>query len=222
MNSLTEMSSYIYDNTGGAGFGPLIAAAIAAYLIGNISPSIIMAKMKGIDIRKEGSGNAGTTNALRVMGKKAGLITLVIDVLKGTAAVVMGSIIADDMGAMVCVIAVFCGHVWPVIFGFKGGKGVATAFGALLGLNPLMALSVLAVVVIFVLITKRMSVGSILGAASFPFISFFMERDFVVFGTILALIVIIKHRANIVRLVRGEEPVMSIFDKSGKDREDAK
>ena len=146
------------------------------------------------------------------------MITLVIDVLKGTAAVVMGSIIADDMGAMVCVIAVFCGHVWPVIFGFKGGKGVATAFGALLGLNPLMALSVLAVVVIFVLITKRMSVGSILGAASFPFISFFMERDFVVFGTILALIVIIKHRANIVRLVRGEEPVMSIFDKSGKDR----
>ena len=150
------------------------------------------------------------------------MITLVIDVFKGTAAVVMGSIIADDMGAMVCVIAVFCGHVWPVIFGFKGGKGVATAFGALLGLNPLMALSVLAVVVIFVLITKRMSVGSILGAASFPFISFFMERDFVVFGTILALIVIIKHRANIVRLVRGEEPVMSIFDKSGKDREDAK
>ena len=76
------------------------------------------------------------------------------------------------MGAMVCVIAVFCGHVWPVIFGFKGGKGVATAFGALLGLNPLMALSVLAVVVIFVLITKRMSVGSILGAASFPLYHF--------------------------------------------------
>lgn len=222
MNSLAEISPYLYDSTDGAGPGLLAAAAIAAYLIGNISPSIIMAKMKGIDIRKEGSGNAGTTNALRVMGKKAGLITLVVDILKGTVAVILGCLIAGHLGGMICVIAVFCGHVWPVFFGFKGGKGVATAFGALLGLNPLMAVSVLAVVVVFVIITKRMSVGSILGAASFPFISFFMERDFVIFGTVLAVIVIVKHRANIKRLIRGEEPVMSIFDKADKNREDAK
>lgn len=215
MFSFAEYPAYIYANTAGA--GPLIAVVIVAYFIGNISPSIIMAKMRGIDIRKEGSGNAGTTNALRVMGKKAGLITLVIDVLKGTVSVALGSLIAGDLGAMLCVLAVFCGHVWPVFFKFKGGKGVATAFGALLGLNPLMAVSVLGIVVIFVLISKRMSVGSIIGAASFPFISFFMEREFVLPGTVLAVIVILKHRANILRLVKGEEPVMSIFDKSAKE-----
>lgn len=194
----------------------LLIAVVIAYLMGNISPSILMAKAKGIDIRKEGSGNAGTTNALRVMGKKAGAITLVVDVLKGTCAVLLGSLLAGHVGAMYCVIAVFCGHVWPVFFGFRGGKGVATAFGALLGLNPLLALATLGIVVIGVLISKRMSVGSILGALAFPVLSVFMERDFIIPGVVLALIVIIKHRANIVRIFRGEEPVMSIFEKKSR------
>lgn len=194
----------------------LLIAVVIAYLMGNISPSILMAKAKGIDIRKEGSGNAGTTNALRVMGKKAGAITLVVDVLKGTCAVLLGSLLAGHLGAMYCVIAVFCGHVWPVFFGFRGGKGVATAFGALLGLNPLLALATLGIVVIGVLISKRMSVGSILGALAFPVLSVFMERDFIIPGVVLALIVIIKHRANIVRIFRGEEPVMSIFEKKSR------
>ena len=133
-----------------------ILAVVIAYLIGNISPSILLAKAKGIDIRKEGSGNAGTTNALRVMGKKAGAITLIVDVLKGTAAVLLGLLLAGHVGAMWCVVAVFCGHVWPVFFGFRGGKGVATAFGALMGLNPLLGLVTLGVVVIGVLVTRRM------------------------------------------------------------------
>ena len=174
-----------------------VLALIIAYLLGNISPSTLLAKAKGIDIHKEGSGNAGTTNALRVMGKKAGVITLVVDVLKGTIAV----------------LAVFCGHVWPVFYKFKGGKGVATAFGALLGLNPLMALLTLLIVVIAVLISKRMSVGSITGAVVFPFISMFMERDFLYIGIVLAIIILVKHRANIKRLLQGKEPVMSIFEK---------
>lgn len=200
-----------------------LAAAIAiAYLLGNISPSILMARAKGIDIKKEGSGNAGTTNALRVMGKKAGVITLVVDILKGTAAVLLGGLLAGEPGSMWCVIAVFCGHIWPVFFGFKGGKGVATAFGALLGLNPLLAVIVLGIVIAAVVISKRMSVGSILGAVSFPFIAIFLEPDFVIFGTVLALIVIVKHRANIVRLLNGEEPVMSIFEKKQDEREDVK
>lgn len=193
-----------------------ILAAVIAYFIGNISPSILMARAKGIDIRKEGSGNAGTTNALRVMGKKAGAVTLIIDILKGTCAVLLGGLLAGETGAMWCVVAVFCGHVWPVFFGFRGGKGVATAFGALLGLNPLMALATLAIVVVGVLLTKRMSVGSIVGAACFPILSFFMEPDFVWLGIVVAIIVIVKHRANIGRLVRGEEPIMSIFEREGK------
>lgn len=195
----------------------LLLSVVIAYFIGNISPSILMAKAKGIDIRSEGSGNAGTTNALRVMGKKAGAVTLIIDVLKGTCAVLLGSLMAGHLGAMVCVVAVMCGHVWPVFFGFKGGKGVATAFGALMGLNPLLGLSTLAVVVIAVLISKRMSVGSILGAIAFPFLSLYFETDFVYLGIILAIIVIVKHRANIVRLFKGQEPVMSIFEKKNKE-----
>lgn len=198
-------------------YAMLIASVAAAYLIGNISPSILMARAKGIDIRKEGSGNAGTTNALRVMGKKAGAITLVVDVLKGTCAVLLGGLLAGHVGMMLCVVAVFCGHVWPVFFGFKGGKGVATAFGALMGLNPLLGLSTLAVVVIGVLISRRMSVGSISGAVAFPFLALFFERDFVLLGGILAVIVLIKHRANIARLVKGEEPVMSIFEKKKRN-----
>ena len=191
----------------------MIIAVVIAYLIGNISPSILISKAKGIDIRNEGSGNAGTTNALRVMGKKAGAVTLIVDVLKGTGAVLIGWLLAGSPGAMWCVIAVFCGHVWPVFFGFKGGKGVATAFGAFLGLNPVLALATLGVVAVFVLISKRMSVGSVMGAVCFPVLTFFLERDFVIPGVILALIVIIKHRSNIGRILRGEEPVMSIFKK---------
>jgi len=198
----------------------ILLAVIIAYLIGNISPSILIAKSKGLDIKKEGSGNAGTTNALRVMGKKAGAITLLVDILKGTCAVLLGHMIGGSLAAMLCVLAVFCGHVWPVFFGFKGGKGVAAAFGALLGLNPLLALATLAVVAIGVLISKRMSVGSLLGAISFPFISYFIERDFVIFGAVMAVIIILKHRGNIVRLFKGEEPVMSIFEKKDREKEE--
>lgn len=203
----------------GALVGPVwicVALTVLAYLIGNISPSILLARAKGIDIHKEGSGNAGTTNALRVMGKKAGIITLAVDVLKGTVAVVLGGLLGGHFTAMMCVIAVFCGHVWPVFFKFKGGKGVATAFGALLGLNPLLALSALAVVAVVVLLTKRMSAGSLAGALLFPILAFFLEPEFFLPGVVLALIVIIKHRANLMRLLKGEEPKLSIFDKKGE------
>lgn len=194
----------------------IAVAVVVAYLIGNISPSIMLAKAKGLDIRKEGSGNAGTTNALRVMGKKAGVITLVVDILKGSCAVLLGNLIGGHIAGMFCAVAVFCGHVWPAFYRFKGGKGVATAFGALMGINPLLGLSALSVVAVGVLLSKRMSVGSILGAVCFPAIALFLEPDFIVPGTLLAITIIIKHRANIARLLKGEEPVMSIFEKKEK------
>ncbi|NLD19343.1 MAG: glycerol-3-phosphate 1-O-acyltransferase PlsY [Clostridiales bacterium] len=184
-----------------------------AYLIGNISPSIILAKANGIDIKKEGSGNAGTTNALRVMGKKAGVITLVIDVLKGVAAVLLGAFVAGSPAVYWCALAVVCGHVWPAFYRFKGGKGVATVFGAAVGINPVFGFSALGIVIIIVLLTKRMSVGSLTGAVCFPVLAIFMERDFFTVACIMALLIIYNHRANIGRLVKGEEPVMSIFNK---------
>ena len=175
----------------------LAALCLAAYFIGNISPSTILAKRQGLNIKEEGSGNAGTTNALRVMGKKAGAITMVVDILKGLAAALLG-------------------HIWPVIYRFKGGKGVATVFGAILAINPLMALICLIVVAIFVFATKRMSVGSIAGGIFLPAISLVMEPLFFPEALVIGVIVVLKHRANIVRLIHGEEPVMSIFDKKNK------
>lgn len=186
---------------------------VVAYFIGNISPSTILARKQGIDIKSEGSGNAGTTNALRVMGKKEGAITLVIDILKGVVAVLGGLLIAGQLGGAICGLMVYIGHVWPILYKFQGGKGVATAFGGILAANPLVAVIDIAIVAIIVLINKRMSLGSIIGAALFPILCFFLAPWYTVPALVIGVIIIIKHRANIVRLKNGEEPIMSIFEK---------
>jgi glycerol-3-phosphate acyltransferase PlsY len=195
-------------------------SGLIAYFIGNISPSTIMAKQRGLDIKKEGSGNAGTTNALRVMGKKAGAITCIVDILKGVAAVVIGLLIAGNPGAYISALCVFLGHVWPIIYRFQGGKGVATAFGAVLAVNPLLALIALVIVAIVVFTSKRMSLGSIVGAVAFAVLAAFLEPGFFVFACVMAIIMLVKHRANIVRLIHGEEPVMGIFEKKDKTESD--
>ena len=199
----------MYNEIGIIGEGSIIyvvMTVLAAYFLGNISPAILIGRAKGVDIKKEGSGNAGTTNVLRVLGKKAAVATLLIDVLKGTFAVILGGILMGEQVAFYCVAAVFCGHVWPIFFGFKGGKGVATAFGALMGLDYRIGLTALAVVIVGVLISKRMSFGSILGAVTFPVIAWYFNPDFIYIGTVMAVLIIIKHRANLGRLIRGEEP----------------
>ena len=197
-----------------------ILFVVIAYFIGNISPSTMLAKARGLDIKKEGSGNAGTTNALRVMGAKAGVITLVVDILKGVIAVLLPQLIVGENCAMLCAIAVIFGHVWPVIYKFKGGKGVATTFGAIVAINPLLGLATLAVVAITVLISKRMSAGSVMGALLFPILAFFIEPGFYLHGLVLAAIVIIKHRSNIDRLIRVEEPMLGFLDKDKKKSEE--
>ena len=187
----------------------IIISIIIAYLLGNISPSIILGKLHGIDIKKEGSGNAGTTNALRVLGKKAALITLIIDIGKGVLAVVIGKLIGGEAVGYLCALAVFCGHIWPCFYRFKGGKGVATAFGAILAVNWILGLSALGIVAVGVALSQRMSVGSLLGSVTFPLICWLLEPDFIHIGCIMAVIVLIKHRANVGRLFRGEEPKMN-------------
>lgn len=187
----------------------IIISIIIAYLLGNISPSIILGKLHGIDIKKEGSGNAGTTNALRVLGKKAALITLIIDIGKGVLAVVIGKLIGGEAVGYLCALAVFCGHIWPCFYRFKEGKGVATAFGAILAVNWILGLSALGIVAVGVALSQRMSVGSLLGSVTFPIICWLLEPDFIYIGCIMAVIVLIKHRANIGRLFRGEEPKMN-------------
>lgn len=200
----------MYSNFGYLGSEKIVLVGIAmgvlAYLIGNISPAIILGRKENIDIKKEGSGNAGTTNVLRVMGKKAAILTLIVDILKGTIAVVLGGFLGGKMVAAICVIAVFLGHVWPVFFQFKGGKGVATAFGAFAGYNPALGFSALGIVVIGVLISKRMSFGAVLGSICFPILTLLIDRDFFWEGCLMGVMVIFNHRGNVARLINGTEP----------------
>lgn len=192
---------------------PVIITLIIAYLLGNISPSIILGKKYGIDIKSEGSGNAGTTNALRVLGKKVGIITLVVDILKGVLAVILGRYVGGETVAMACGVLVFCGHVWPVFFKFKGGKGVATAFGVIMAINPLMGAVVAAMMVVIVLITKRVSAGSVICSLVFPFIANLYDPAYLWWTLILCVTILYKHKENINRLVKGEEPKLNFKKK---------
>lgn len=186
-----------------------VLAIIIAYFLGNISPSILLGRAKGVDIKKEGSGNAGTTNALRVLGKKAAVITLIIDIGKGFVAVQIGYWLSGSQAAMFCALAAFIGHIWPLLFKFKGGKGVAVAFGTVLAINWQLALLALGIVALTVLITRMVSMGSVMAAVSFPLISYFLERDFFWFGIVMALIMLYAHRSNIKRIIKGEENKLS-------------
>lgn len=189
--------------------GKFILSIVIAYFLGNISPSTLIARAMGHDIKKEGSGNAGTTNTLRVLGPKAALATLVIDISKGVVAVLIGQALAGHPAAMACVLAALIGHIWPVMLKFRGGKGVAVSFGALLGLNWQIALTALVIVVVAVLITRKVSMGSVIVAITFPFVCWFLEPDFLVYGIIMAVLVLFAHRSNIVRLIHGEEDKIS-------------
>ncbi|WP_425757378.1 glycerol-3-phosphate 1-O-acyltransferase PlsY [Ihubacter sp. rT4E-8] len=191
----------------------MVLSIVIAYFLGNISPSTLLARAAGKDIKKEGSGNAGTTNALRVLGKKAAVITLVIDIGKGFLAVKVGFLLAGPMAAMYCALAAFIGHIWPVLFRFKGGKGVAVAFGAILGVNWQLALLALAIVAVTVLLTRMVSMGSVIAAISFPVLAWRMEREFFWIGCVMALIMLYAHRSNIGRIFRGEENKLSFKKK---------
>uniref|UniRef100_UPI00272B9DC9 glycerol-3-phosphate 1-O-acyltransferase PlsY n=2 Tax=Peptostreptococcaceae TaxID=186804 RepID=UPI00272B9DC9 len=152
-----------------------ILIIIIAYLLGNISTSYIIAKkMIGVDIRTQGSGNAGSTNVLRTLGKKAGAMTFIGDLLKGVVAVFIAQLIAKVSGLDIAtagyfgVFGVVCGHNWPVFLGFRGGKGVATSLGAMIAMNPVLALSCFAIFLVIVAITKYVSLGAIVGISMSP------------------------------------------------------
>ena len=190
-----------------------IIIIIISYLLGNISTSYIVAKrLAGVDIRTQGSGNAGSTNVLRTLGKKAGALTFVGDVLKGLIAVLMARLIAYGMNmdqsicAYLAVVAVVLGHNYPVFLGFKGGKGVATSLGSMLGMNPFIALICLGFFIIIVAITKYVSLGSILGIALSPIIMLINHNTKGVLVTLfLTISVAITHKENIKRLLSGTE-----------------
>ena len=186
-----------------------IALIVISYFLGNISPAILLGRLYGIDIKKEGSGNAGTTNVLRVLGKKAAVVTLLIDILKGVAAVLLGRYFGGQEIAMICGVAVFCGHIWPAVFRFKGGKGVATALGVILTTTPLIGGVVLAFALVVIAVSRRVSVGSVTAAIVFPIAAALYDQSLLIWSVTLAAIILIKHRANIKRIFKGEEPKLN-------------
>ena len=194
-----------------------IATGIIAYLIGSINSSILISKaVMGKDIRESGSGNAGATNMLRTMGKKYAIITLVIDILKGVVALLLAKLAmsfgAYDVSMYIAGVAVVVGHNFPVFFGFKGGKGVATSLGVILLLDWKIGLITFAIAIVIMAISKYVSLGSIMAAVVFMILqiavmiindSFDVTR--LVCVLILGGLLIIRHRANIVRLLNGTE-----------------
>lgn len=193
--------------------------AIIAYLIGSINFSVIFSKkMAGFDVREKGSGNAGTTNMLRSVGKKAAAITLICDILKGVVAILIALLIGrmvDGANTSALVqtagIAVILGHTFPIFFKFKGGKGVATSLGVLIMSNWQIGLICLVFALILIVLTQMVSVGSIAAAVLYPVLTLFIpqnyiaEGNYLIYSILLAVLIIFNHRENVKRLLNGTE-----------------
>ena len=193
-----------------------IIVAVAAYLLGSIPTGFLVAKGRGVDLQKSGSGNIGATNAMRVLGKPMGIVVLLMDVLKGFAAVWLCNFLLQIFNApaaglenyrIVAGIFAVLGHNYPCWLKFKGGKGVATTTGVYLALAPEALAVALAVFVLALLLTKYVSVGSILAAVALPAAVWFTKEDFFLRMVTIALgiMAILKHRKNIQRLMAGTE-----------------
>ncbi len=190
-----------------------IIIVLIAYLLGNISTSYIIAKrITGVDIRTQGSGNAGSTNVLRTLGKKAGALTFAGDVLKGIIAVLIAKLIADFAGlssetaGYLAVFGVVSGHNWPAFLGIRGGKGVATSLGSMIAVNPVMALTCFTVFLIIVAVTKYVSLGSVVSISLAPILMLLARNSQGFLATLfLAISVTITHRENIQRLLNKTE-----------------
>jgi acyl phosphate:glycerol-3-phosphate acyltransferase len=189
-----------------------------AYLVGSVVGSLLIGRLRGVDIRTMGSGNAGATNAMRTLGKKVALVVFVIDLVKGWIAtgsiapwVVPAPIAAPPaIGAWstaVCALAAMLGHVYPLWYGFRGGKGMATLLGCVLGINAWLAVPVLLVWLATVILTGFVSVGSILASAALA-VALAVTRagtPLVSYGVLALVLIVFTHRSNIARIRAGTE-----------------
>ena len=211
-----------------------VLMALIAYFIGSINFSVIISKkIAGFDVREKGSGNAGSTNVLRTVGKKAAALTLVCDIFKGVVSVLLAlliGIIAKNSNKAILVelaaLFVVIGHTFPVFFEFKGGKGVATSLGVILIINWKIGLICLIFAIALMAITRMVSLGSISAAILFAIlVLFFRDKSYIVeynpsfilFGILLAGLVIFNHRSNLKRIIAGTENRLS-FKKAGNNK----
>jgi acyl phosphate:glycerol-3-phosphate acyltransferase len=196
----------------------IILAFVLAYLLGSIPSAVWVGKIfHGVDIRDHGSGNAGATNVIRVLGWKTGIPVMIIDIAKGWLAAylpVLFALAEKGSGQLTGIqiltgLAAIVGHVYPVLAGFRGGKGVGTTFGVLLALHPLLTVSCLAVFLAVLLITGYVSVSSMSAGMAFPILLFTLFHTpsllFRIFSIFVAFALILTHRKNIKRLIDGEE-----------------
>lgn len=198
---------------------------ILAYLIGSIPTAVWIGKtFYNIDVREFGSGNAGATNTFRVLGKKAGIPVLIIDILKGTAAVSLAFlssyIFESDQFVnlqLALGIAALVGHIFPVFAGFRGGKGVATILGIVMCILPLSCCVALGIFLIVLFSSRMVSLSSMLAGAAFPFILYFIFHNtnpiLTTFSIVVALLLIVTHRKNIIRIVKRQESKINFISK---------
>lgn len=200
-----------------------IICLIFAYLIGAIPTSVWVGKLfYNIDVREYGSGNAGATNTFRVLGKKPGIFVLIFDVLKGFVAVKLPFVLGYyEPGTtpfvnfqLILGIIALIGHVFPVYVGFRGGKGIATLLGVIMALHIYAALVAIAIFLVVFLLSKIVSLSSIIAAICFPFNVIFLfkvqHNSLIIFSILIAVIVLITHHKNIGRLLRKEESKMNL------------
>jgi acyl phosphate:glycerol-3-phosphate acyltransferase len=186
-----------------------ILVIFVSYLIGSIPTGVILGAWVGIDVRSTGSGNIGATNVARVLGRGRGVLTLIADAAKGFLPVLLAFRLGFDYaGTAGVAVAAFLGHLYPVYLRFRGGKGVATAFGVLFGLAPLATVILAVVFGAAVLISRIVSLGSISAALAVPVVLWLLSYPPLLIGTgtFFGAMVILRHRANIQRLLAGDEP----------------
>ena len=190
----------------------VIAMVVGAYLLGCIPFGLLLGKRQGVDVRKLGSGNIGASNVARTLGKKTGIVVLLLDVMKAGGPTLLarwlferGEIAIEVLAAVA--LAGVCGHCYSIWLRFRGGKGVATSIGVFLVIDPALAGLAILIFAGLYIAFRTVSIGSVCAAASLPFLLWIFERPpaLVQLGIAVAMIIVIKHRSNIVRLFQGRE-----------------
>jgi glycerol-3-phosphate acyltransferase PlsY len=204
-------------------------AFLSAYLLGSIPAAVWIGKrFHKIDVRQHGSGNAGTSNVIRVLGWKTGIPVLLVDVAKGWLATMLpvffhlaepGSAMITNLQIISGIISII-GHIFPVFAGFRGGKGVATIFGVLLALHLFLTISCFGVFITILLVTGIVSISSMSAGVAFPLFLFLLFDTpsviFRIFSVVVAIALLVTHRKNIGRLIKGEESKLFSFGKKNK------
>lgn len=200
-----------------------IVPVILAYLLGSISFSFLMTKwVKGVDIREHGSGNAGATNTLRVLGKGPAIAVLLLDTLKGVAAIWIDKLFFDHQPIVIglCGMMVIFGHNWPIFLRFRGGKGVATTIGVVISLMLLAGLISGIIAIILIITTRFVSLGSLVFTVGLPFavlaLQSYYPTPYLWLSVVIALLAIIRHKRNIISLFQGTERKIGQSGSEGK------